>query len=142
VRRNGCRRCLASEATRLTDAATVVREFAAAPDKGIPENLWACAECVAVIPGLKKAAFVVGGEYGKGVMSCKTSQTWSAPAFIELEKGSAGSRFGAEQIDVVLLMMNRDGVSKLLANKINLGGDASVAAGPVVERRPHRPMRN
>jgi SH3 domain-containing YSC84-like protein 1 len=120
-----------SEAKRLDEAAAVVRQFTATPDKAIPENLWASAECVTVVPGLKKAAFIVGGEYGKGVMSCRAGQTWSAPIFVELQKGSAGFQIGAEQVDLVLLMMNRNGVDKLLSDKTNLGGDASIAAGPV-----------
>ena len=120
-----------SESKRLTEATTVIREFKAAPDKGIPENLWSKAECVTVIPRMKKAAFIVGGEYGKGVMSCRTGQTWSAPIFVELEKGSAGFQIGAEEVDLVLLMMNRSGVDKLLSDKVNLGADASIAAGPV-----------
>jgi len=120
-----------SESKRLSEATTVVQEFRAAPDKGIPENLWSKAECVTVIPKLKKAAFIIGGEYGKGVMSCRTGQTWSAPIFVELQKGSAGFQIGAEAVDLVLLMMNRDGVDKLLSDKVNLGADASVAAGPV-----------
>jgi lipid-binding SYLF domain-containing protein len=120
-----------SEAKRLDDAAAAVRDLRAAPEAGIPEDLWNRAECVAVIPGLKKAAFIVGGEFGKGVVSCRTGQNWSAPVFLELEKGSAGLQIGAEQVDVVLLMMNRKGVEKLLNDKVNLGADASVAAGPV-----------
>src|SRR2546421_5121666 len=120
-----------AESQRLNDATTVVQQFRTAPDRGIPENLWSRAECVAVIPNLKKAAFIVGGEYGKGVMSCRTGQAWSAPIFVELQKGSAGLQIGAEQVDVVLLMMNRDGVDRLLSDKVSLGADASVAAGPV-----------
>ena len=120
-----------AETKRLSESATVAQELRAIPDKGIPEDTWTHAECVAVIPGMKKAAFIVGGEFGKGVMSCRTGQAWSAPAFIELEKGSAGFQIGAEQVDLVLLMMNRNGVDKLLDNKVNLGADASVAAGPV-----------
>jgi SH3 domain-containing YSC84-like protein 1 len=121
-----------SETERLDHATRVVREFRAAPDKGIPENLWTRADCVIVIPNLKKGAFIVGGEFGKGVMSCRTGATgWSAPIFVELQKGSAGLQIGAEQADIVLLMMNRDGVDKLLSDKVNLGADASVAAGPV-----------
>ncbi len=120
-----------SEAKRLDEAATAVRELRAAADNGIPESLWNRAECVAVIPGLKKAAFMVGGEFGKGVMSCRTGQNWSAPVFLELEKGSAGLQIGAESVDVVLLVMNRAGVQKMLGDKVNLGGDVSVAAGPV-----------
>jgi lipid-binding SYLF domain-containing protein len=120
-----------SESKRLSNATNVVREFKSAPDQGIPERLWSRAECVTVIPNLKKAAFIVGGEYGKGVMSCRSGQTWSAPIFVELQKGSAGFQIGAEQVDLVLLMMNRDGIDKLLNNKVTLGADASVAAGPV-----------
>ena len=120
-----------SETKRLSEAASTVRELRGAPDNGIPEDLWNRAECVAVIPGLKKAAFIVGGEFGKGVISCRSGQTWSAPVFLELQKGSAGFQIGAEQVDVVLLMMNRTGVEKMLGNKVNLGADASVAAGPV-----------
>lgn len=120
-----------SEIKRLDDAAAVVQDFKAAPDKGIPEDLWSKADCVTVIPHLKKAAFVVGGEYGKGVMSCRNGAAWSAPVFIEMEKGSAGWQIGGEQIDLVLLMMNRTGVDKLLQDKVSLGADAAVAAGPV-----------
>src|SRR5438128_1234162 len=120
-----------SEAKRLSNAAAVVRELRAMPDKGIPEDTWNRAECVAVIPSLKKAAFVIGGEFGSGVISCRSGQTWSAPVFLQLQKGSAGFQIGAEQIDLVLLMMNRQGVDKLLDNKVNLGADASIAAGPV-----------
>ena len=122
----------ASESKRLDEAAAVIREFKAAPDsKGIPEDMWNKAECITVIPNLKKAAFIIGGEYGKGVMSCRTGASWSAPVFIEMEKGSAGWQIGGEQADLVLLMMNRDGVDKLLQNKVTLGADAAVAAGPV-----------
>ena len=120
-----------SQAKRLEEGASVVRELRAIPDKGIPEETWNAAECIAVIPGMKKAAFVIGGEFGKGVVSCRSGQTWSAPLFIEMQKGSAGFQIGAEQIDLVLLMMNRNGVEKLLDNKVNLGADASIAAGPV-----------
>jgi lipid-binding SYLF domain-containing protein len=120
-----------SETKRLSDATTVVRELRGMPDKGIPEDTWNKAECIAVIPGMKKAAFLIGGEFGKGVISCRSGREWSAPVFIEMQKGSAGFQIGAEQVDLVLLMMNRNGVDKLLDNKVNLGADASVAAGPV-----------
>src|SRR3981081_4730645 len=95
-----------SEAKRLNEAAAAVRDLRAVPDKGIPEGLWTRAECVAVIPGLKKVAFIVGGECGKVWISCRSGQNWSAPVFLELEKGSAGLQIGAGQADVVLLMMN------------------------------------
>ena len=107
----------------------------AAPDKGIPEDLWNKADCVAVIPSVKKAAFVFGGEYGKGVMSCRSGDRWRAPVFLQLAKGSWGFQAGAEQVDLVLLVMNETGVQKLLQNKVTLGADASVAAGPL-GRRP------
>jgi len=120
-----------AETDRLNAAAVAVRELRASPDKGIPDDLFKRADCVAVIPGLKKGAFVVGGEFGKCVVSCKTGQTWSAPVFLEMEKGSAGLQIGASSIDLVLLVMNRSGLDKLLGDQVNLGADASVAAGPV-----------
>jgi lipid-binding SYLF domain-containing protein len=84
-----------------------------------------------VIPSLKKAAFVFGGEYGSGVMSCRQANAWSAPVFMKLAKGSWGLQIGAESVDLVLLVMNQHGVDKLLQDKVSLGADASVAAGPV-----------
>jgi len=118
------------EVKRLSDAGAIVSELRHAPDKGIPEDLWRKAHCVVVIPSMKKAAFVVGGEYGSGVMSCR-SNGWSAPVFMQLAKGSWGLQVGAEETDLVLLVMNRRGLQKLLDDKVSLGGDASVAAGPV-----------
>jgi lipid-binding SYLF domain-containing protein len=119
------------EVKRLSESAAIIHELRGAPDKGIPEGLWSRAECVIVIPSMKKAAFVVGGEYGSGVMSCRNKDTWTAPVFMQLAKGSWGLQIGAEQVDLVLLVMNRRGVDKLLDDKVSLGGDASVAAGPV-----------
>ena len=118
------------EQKRLNDAAGVVTAIRNA-DNGIPADLWQKAACIIVIPDMKKAAFIIGGEYGKGVMSCRTGASWSSPVFIEMEKGSAGWQIGGEQADLVLLMMNREGVDKLLQNKVTLGADAAVAAGPV-----------
>jgi len=118
------------EASRLNAAASALRELRAAPDKGIPDDLFKKA-CVAVIPGLKKGAFIFWGEFGKGVVSCRTGQTWSAPAFLEMEKGSAGFQIGGEETDLVLLVMNRSGMDKLLGDKVTLGTDVSAAAGPV-----------
>jgi lipid-binding SYLF domain-containing protein len=86
---------------------------------------------VVVIPSMKKAAFVIGGEYGSGVMSCRTANDWSAPVFMQLAKGSVGFQIGAQQTDLVLLVMNRSGLQKLLNDKVTLGADASIAAGPV-----------
>ncbi|SRR6266550_3902967 len=120
-----------SDARRLAEAATVLKEIHAAPDKDIPRELWERAECVAVIPSVKKAAFIVGGEYGKGVLSCRNGAGWSAPLFLELQKGSVGFQIGGESVDLVLLFMNDQGVSRLLSNKVALGAETSIAAGPV-----------
>jgi len=120
-----------AEARRISEAATVLREIHAVPDKDIPADLWDKAECVIVVPGLKKAAFVIGGEYGKGLMSCRHNGDWSAPIFMQLEKGSWGIQIGAQSIDLVLLVMNASGMEKMLRNKVSLGAEASVAAGPV-----------
>ena len=119
------------EARRIRDAASVIRELRSAPDSGIPESIWDRARCVAVMPDVKKAAFVVGGEHGTGVVSCRTSGGWSAPVFLNLEKASFGAQIGAESTDVVLLVMNERGIERLLQDKVTLGADASLAAGPV-----------
>jgi SH3 domain-containing YSC84-like protein 1 len=120
-----------AEVKRLQSAAEVVRALRDLPDKGIPEKFWDRAECVIVIPGVKKAALGIGGEFGRGVMSCRNGARWSAPLFMQLAKGSWGLQFGAAEIDLVLLVMNREGAEKLLNNKVSLGVGASVAAGPV-----------
>jgi len=120
-----------SEANRLREAATVLEEIQSGPDKDIPQELWDRAECVIVVPGLKKAAFVIGGEYGKGLMSCKHEAGWSAPIFMQIGKGSWGLQIGAQSIDLVLLVMNKAGLEKMLRNKTSLGAEASIAGGPV-----------
>jgi lipid-binding SYLF domain-containing protein len=121
-----------SETKRINDAATVLKEIRAVPDKDIPQELWEKARCVIVVPSLKKAAFVLGGEYGKGLMSCqRAGGGWSAPVFMQLEKGSWGLQIGAQSIDLVLLVMNERGMDKLLQDKVTLGAEASIAAGPV-----------
>ena len=119
------------EANRVKEAATVLQEIHAAPDKDVPQDLWDKAECVIVVPGLKKAAFVIGGEYGKGLMSCRHGGQWGAPVFMQLGKGSWGLQIGAQSIDLVLLVMNKSGVEKMLRNKVTLGAEASIAGGPV-----------
>lgn len=116
---------------RLNESTVVLEEMRGAPDTGIPEGIWRRAECVVVIPSMKKAAFIVGGEWGTGVMSCRTGNRWSAPVFMSLAKGSAGFQIGGQSTDLVLVVMNRTGVERLLSNKVTLGTDASVAAGPV-----------
>ena len=120
-----------AEKRRIEDAATVLTEISAVPEKGVPQDLWDKAACVLVIPSLKKAAFVFGGEYGKGLMSCRRGDDWTAPLFMRLEKGSWGLQIGAQSIDLVLLVMNKAGVEKLISNKVSLGAEMSVAAGPV-----------
>jgi len=116
---------------RLNEATAVLTQIRSSPDKGIPDQIWSKADCVVVIPALKKAAFIVGGEFGGGVMSCKQANTWSAPVFMQLAKGSAGLQMGAQETELVLVVMNRAGMDKLLSNKVTLGTDASIAAGPV-----------
>ena len=120
-----------SESNRLTDAAIVLDEIRSAADRDIPEDLWEKANCVAVIPSVKKAAFIVGGEYGKGVVSCRDGKDWSAPSFVMLQKGSVGFQLGGETVDLVLLVMNEHGMNRLLEDKVALGGEMSVAGGPV-----------
>jgi len=115
------------ETARLASAARVVQDI----QSTIPADYWSRARCIVVIPDLKKAAFIFGGEYGAGVMSCRSGERWTAPLFMQLAKGSWGFQAGAEQVDLVLLVMNEDGVQKLLSNRVTLGADASVAAGPV-----------
>jgi SH3 domain-containing YSC84-like protein 1 len=123
---------LSTRATnRIRDAAAILKEIHSVPDKDVPQELWEKAECVIVVPSLKKAAFVFGGEYGSGLMSCRRHDEWSAPVFMQVGKGSWGLQVGAQSIDLVLLVMNTRGMEKLLGNKVSLGAEASVAAGPV-----------
>jgi SH3 domain-containing YSC84-like protein 1 len=121
----------AGEVDRLRDSATILNEIMSAPDKGIPEEVFSNAKCVAVIPNMLKAAFVVGGNYGRGVASCRTEHGWSAPAFFTLGGGSFGFQIGGQAADIVMLVMNERGMNGLLESKVKLGADASVAAGPV-----------
>lgn len=118
---------------RLDAAADVMTDIMAAPDKGIPQDLLAKAECIVIVPGLKKGAFIIGAKYGKGFMMCRKESGvgWSAPASIRVEGGSFGFQIGGSETDVVLLVMNRSGAKKLLSSKFTVGGDASAAAGPV-----------
>jgi len=118
---------------RLQTATTVLSEIMSAPDKGIPQDLLEKAHCVIVVPGLKKGAFIVGGKYGKGFMSCRraSGMGWSAPAAMRVEGGSFGFQIGGSETDAVMLVMNERGAKKLMESKFTLGGDASVAGGPV-----------
>lgn len=123
------------EQQRLKDAAQVFKEIMATPDKGIPKDLLDKAECVVIYPSVKKAAFIVGGSFGRGVITCRSGENftgkWSAPAMFALEGGSFGLQIGGEATDFVLLVMNDKGANSIMSSKVKLGGDASVAAGPV-----------
>ncbi len=118
-------------ASQAAKAAKVFDEIMATPDKGIPTDLLNKAECVAVFPSVIKAGFIVGAKAGRGVASCRTRTGWSAPAFLELKGGSVGLQVGGQSTDLVLLFMNAEGLKKLINHKLELGADASVAAGPV-----------
>jgi lipid-binding SYLF domain-containing protein len=120
------------EVKRLGRATEVFQEIMKTPDKGIPGDLLDKSECVAIVPGLKKGGLGLGGKYGKGVVMCrKRDRSWTAPSFITIEGGSVGLQIGFEQVDVVMLIMNRNGVDKLIGDKFTIGADASAAAGPV-----------
>jgi lipid-binding SYLF domain-containing protein len=119
------------EADRIRASADALADVRGEPDKDIPQDLWRKAQCVVVIPSLKKAAFGFGAEYGKGMMSCRNDGEFGAPVFMALEKGSWGFQIGGESIDLVLLVMNPSGMKKMLGDKTSLGADVSVAAGPV-----------
>jgi lipid-binding SYLF domain-containing protein len=118
-------------AERLKAAAAVLDEIQSAPDKGIPEEVMSSAECVAVVPSMLKGGFVFGARYGRGVASCRTAKGWSAPAFFSITGGSFGLQIGGQAVDLVMLVMNQQGMNNLLSSKFKLGADASVAAGPV-----------
>ena len=121
-----------SKATdRVQAAADVLNEIQSAPDSGIPQEILGRAECVAVVPSMLKGGFIVGAKYGRGLASCRTPKGWSAPAFFTVEGGSFGFQIGGQAVDLVMLIMNNDGMQKLLSSQFELGADASVAAGPV-----------
>jgi len=122
-----------SAATRLKTSAAVLTEIMAAPDKGIPQELLENSECIVIVPGMMKGAFIVGGNYGRGFLLCRqpSGSGWSAPAGVKMEGGSVGFQIGGSETDVIMLVMNKRGAKKLLSSKFTLGADASVAAGPV-----------
>jgi lipid-binding SYLF domain-containing protein len=125
---------LAQEETpdhRLRAAADTFTEIMSTPDKGIPHDLLERAQCVVIIPGVKKGAFVVGGEWGKGFAECRHGGAWTGPAALKLTGGSFGFQIGGSSTDLVMLVMNEHGMQKLMSDKFTLGADASVAAGPV-----------
>ena len=121
-----------SKATdRVQAAADVLNEIQSAPDSGIPAEILGRSECVAVVPSMLKGGFVVGAKYGRGVASCRTPKGWSTPAFFMVTGGSFGFQIGGQAVDLVMLIMNNEGMQHLLSSKFALGADASVAAGPV-----------
>src|ERR1700678_3935285 len=116
---------------RIEAAHAILHELMNTPDKGIPLDIAASAQCVVVIPSFKKGAFVFGGEYGQGVASCRTPRGWSAPVFVQMAGGSFGFQIGGQSTDLVLIGRSHRSLEHLLKDKVKLGGDASVAAGPV-----------
>jgi lipid-binding SYLF domain-containing protein len=116
---------------RVQTSADVLNEIQGAPDSGIPQEILGSAQCVAVVPSMLKGGFIVGAKYGRGLASCRTAKGWSAPAFFSVEGGSFGFQIGGQAVDLVMLIMNDNGMQHLLSSKFALGADASVAAGPV-----------
>jgi lipid-binding SYLF domain-containing protein len=118
---------------RLTNATEVFREIMNSPDKTIPQDLLDSSQCIAIIPGMKKGAFIFGGVYGKGFVSCRNKDGvgWTAPGAVTVEGGSFGLQIGGEETDVVLLLMNKHAENSLLSSQFTIGADASAAAGPV-----------
>jgi lipid-binding SYLF domain-containing protein len=116
---------------RLEKARMVIDQLSQTPDRGIPDSIIEKAVCIAVVPSLKKAAFVVGGQYGQGVATCRTGHGWSAPVFIRMAGGSFGFQIGGQGTDLVLVAVNDHGLQDLLKSKFKIGGDAAAAAGPV-----------
>jgi SH3 domain-containing YSC84-like protein 1 len=116
---------------RLQKSVAVLHAVMSTPDKGIPEEVLSGAKCILVVPDLIKGGFIVGGKHGRGVASCRTSEGWSAPAFVSVGGGSWGLQIGVEGVDLVMLVMNDQGFQHLLSSKFELTGEGSVAAGPV-----------
>ena len=118
---------------RLTESGTVLSEIMAASDKSIPQDLLDKAYCVVIVPGLKKGAFIIGGKYGKGFISCRAKghSGWSAPGAVRVEGGSVGFQIGGSESDVVMLVLNARGAERLLQSKFTVGAEGEVAAGPV-----------
>jgi lipid-binding SYLF domain-containing protein len=118
---------------RLNDAAALFKEIMSTPDKSIPQDLLNKSHCIVLVPGLKKGGFVIAAKYGRGFVTCRyaSGQGWGAPGAVRIEGGSVGLQIGVSSTDMVLLVMNERGMKRLLTTKFTLGGDASVAAGPV-----------
>jgi SH3 domain-containing YSC84-like protein 1 len=116
---------------RLENSRLVIDQIMQTPDKGIPDGIVKSATCIAVVPSLKKGAFIVGAQYGQGVVTCRTGRGWSGPVFIRMEGGSFGFQIGGQGTDLVLVAVNDKGLQDLLKNKFKIGGDAAASAGPV-----------
>jgi len=116
---------------RLQMASDVLSQMSSAPDKGIPQEVLDSAKCIAVVPHLVKGGFIFGGKHGRGVATCRTADGWSAPAFISVGGGSAGLQIGVEGVDLIMLIMNDNGMQQLLSSKFQISGEGSAAAGPV-----------
>jgi lipid-binding SYLF domain-containing protein len=119
------------DVARTEKAAQVFKQIMDTPDQAIPHDLLGSAKCIAIIPGDKKFAFIFGGNYGRGVATCRTAHGWSAPIFVAIDGGSVGYQIGGSSTDLVMLFMNTQALHSLLSDKFKLGADASVAAGPV-----------
>ena len=119
------------DVNRTNKATQVFKEIMNTPDQGIPQELLESAKCIAIIPGDVKFAFIFGGNYGRGLATCRTGHGWSAPLFLAIEGGSVGYQIGGSSTDIVMLFMNDHALHSLLSDKFKLGADASVAAGPV-----------
>jgi len=117
---------------RLQSSTKVVHQILNTPDKGIPDEVWKGAKCVAVVPGLIKAGFIFAGKRGRGVATCRLpNRTWSAPAFFVITGGSWGAQIGVESVDLILMVMNDEGMRHLMSDKFEVGGEAAAAVGPV-----------
>jgi lipid-binding SYLF domain-containing protein len=124
-----------AEKSRITDSTNVLKDILEAPDKGVPMSVLDGTKCIIVIPSVKKAAFIIGASYGRGVMSCRTGDDfkgpWSGPIMMATESGSVGFQIGGEGTDFVIVVLNNDGARAVMKSKVKLGADASIAAGPV-----------
>ena len=118
-------------ADRLETSGQVLHEIMSAPDKGIPDEVFSGAKCVAVVPHMVKAGFIFGAKRGRGVATCRTTEGWSAPAFFTVTGGSWGAQIGVEGVDWVMMIMNEKGMQHLMSDKFQVGGEASASAGPV-----------
>jgi SH3 domain-containing YSC84-like protein 1 len=116
---------------RLENSRTVIDEIMQTPDKGIPNDIVKQATCIAVVPSMKKGAFIVGAQYGQGVVTCRTGRGWSGPVFIRMAGGSFGFQIGGQGTDLVLVAVNDKGLQALLKSKFKIGGDVAASAGPV-----------